>query len=135
MLEIKLIGGEMSGKTSHAIGLAMNYSDAGKRVLFVCFSADLAAFHRKNSGCKDVVFIGSREFNKAVLSSQWDLIILDELSKFAKNSEGSYVQLAKKRLQLKEFGTLAYTIPSDRKWVSTAIWWKPRTWGSGYWTY
>lgn len=137
MLEIKMIGDAKTGKTSHAVGLAENWLSAGKSVLFVVPTIDMALriedqFHLD----PNIKVVGCIQFNKAAIGKSWDVIILDELLMFNPNPEGSYVSIARSRLQTKQFSVLAYTLPADKTvWVSTSKWYKPRTWGTGYWSH
>lgn len=141
MLEIKLIGGDRTGKTSHALSLAENWLHGGKQVLYVAPTIDMAIHAVQNDGSElarfdNFTFIGSGQFAKAVRGRNWDLIILDELNGFKPSSEGSYVSLAKQRLRITDISAIAYTLPEDvRVWVSTSKWYMPWTWGTGYWSF
>jgi hypothetical protein len=137
VLEIKMIGDNQTGKTSHAVGLAENWLSGGKSVLFVVPTAVYAHhLRRRLENNQNLMVIGCEQFNRAVREKSWDVIILDELIEFRCNPEGSYVEHARQRLRSKQFSVLAYTVPEDmRHWVSTSKWYKPWTWGTGYWSH
>ena len=137
MLEIKMIGNNQTGKTSHAVGLAENWLSGGKSVLFVVPTLDMTLHVKEHlQRHPNLKIIGCTQFNKTVSGRIFEAIIFDELLMFQPNPEGSYVELARQRLRIHDFAVLAYTLPEDKRvWVSTSKWYKPRTWGTGYWSH
>lgn len=115
MLEIKMTGSPSAGKTQHAVGLAENWLYGGKSVLFVVPNSAIAQHVKGRFAVNNpkLEIIPSNQFNKVVRAAYWDAIIFDDLHKFAVNAEGSYLEIARNRLQALEFSVLAYTVPEN----------------------
>lgn len=134
MLEIQVSSDIAGGKTAKLITMARDAKSSGKRVLFVCVNqATAASLQHKNS---DIDFCGQAPALRKLRCSVFDVVILDDLDLYpATTPEGSLFEIARKSLINPFMSELIYSTsePSKVYWVSCSVWWKPWTWGKGYW--
>lgn len=140
MNTIKINGDTASGKTTKLMSLARDQLCQGSRVLYVSpllgRAESLVNAHFSRSSLKPEI-ASCDNFHLAVRAKRFELIIFDDFQDFKPNPpDGSYLAIAISRLSHLHFGTIAYStnVPEGvEHWVSTSVWYKPWTWGKGFW--
>lgn len=140
MLEINLSGDIQTGKTQKLIEIAAMHAIKGDNVMFVCHNEELARhvewyrFTGDDASVKSkVTFCGPHDFVRIARSSRPQVIIFDELEMFPPHPQGNYIAMAKSRLQLYQFGVLAYSTYSNLARVKLFKEWMSKPWYKRVW--